>query len=395
MERRTFLAAAGLSVAGVAGCIATDSQPAEASADQSDGDEGGYVVETVVDSFDSPWGLAPVDGSRLLVTERVGRLNRVDADDGTVTQIGGAPTVAASGQGGLLDVTTHPAYPDPPWVYLTYAAANDDGESTTHLGRGRLAPDSERLAGFEVLHVAEPFVDSDGHFGSRVVFGDAGLVYVTVGDRQFKNFGPDHVAQDRSNELGTTLRLTPDGAIPADNPFVDEPDAAGAIYSYGHRNTQGMAVHPETGAIWQAEFGEQDGDEINLLERGGNYGWPVADEGCTYGSGDPIGVSHDDREDVVAPVYSWDCGSGGFPPSGTTFYTGDAFPDWQGDLFVSGLASRRLARFTVDGRDVAEPAPLLADREWRIRDVVTDPESGGLLVAVDGSDAPLVRIVPE
>jgi quinoprotein glucose dehydrogenase len=219
-------------------------------------------------------------------------------------------------------------------------------------------------------------------------------LYVTVGDRQFKDFGPDHVAQDLTNDLGTVLRFEPDGAIPDDNPFVDDPDARDPVFSYGHRNSQGLTRHPETGAIWEAEFGEQDGDEINVLERGGNYGWPVADEGCTYGSGEPIGVSHSDREDVIAPVFGWPCGSGGFPPSGMTFYTGDAFPEWQGDLLLGGLASRYLARFTVDRRDVQEAAPLLDGRGWRIRDVLEAPDSDELFVLVDGESAPLVRLTP-
>jgi quinoprotein glucose dehydrogenase len=304
------------------------------------------------------------------------------------------PSVYSQGQGGLLDSELGPSFSDSRWIYLTYSATNDVGESATHLGRGRLDVEAGTLDAFEQLHVAEPFVDSSGHFGSRVAFGPDGFLYQTVGDRQFKDFGPDHVAQDLTNELGTTLRLEVDGSVPEDNPFVDDPDARDAIYSYGHRNAQGMAVHPETGAIWQSEFGEQDGDEINVLERGGNYGWPVADEGCTYGSGEPIGVSHDDREDVVAPVYSWPCGSGGFPPSGMTFYTGSAFPEWQGDLFVGGLASQSLARFTVDGTDVTEAGQLLSSRGWRIRDVAQGVDEGALYAAVDADDAPIVRLTP-
>jgi quinoprotein glucose dehydrogenase len=217
-------------------------------------------------------------------------------------------------------------------------------------------------------------------------------MYVTVGDRQFKNFGPDHVAQDPSNDLGTTLRLNPDGSVPDDNPFVDDPTAGDAVFSYGHRNAQGLAVHPDTGAVWETEFGERDGDEINVLRPGANYGWPVADESCRYGSDDPVGVPHDDREDVVAPVYSWPCGTGGFPPSGATFYGGDALP-WAGDLLVGGLASQYLARLRVDGEDVVEADPLLADRGWRIRDVAVGPD-GFVYVAVDAGDAPIVRLTP-
>ncbi|MBX0287223.1 PQQ-dependent sugar dehydrogenase [Halomicroarcula sp. F28] len=390
MNRRAFLATGGLGLAGtLAGCSFGNGGRRTDTADSD------VAVETVAEGLESPWSITPLpDSSQLLVTERVGRVTLVDQESGTVTAVDGTPEVYASGQGGMLDSTLHPEYPAKPWVYLTYSGANDSGESATHLGRGRLDVAATRFETFEQLHVAEPFVDSDGHFGSRVVFGPDGFVYMTVGDRQFKDFGPDHVAQDTTNELGTTLRLTRTGEVPDSNPFVDEQSVVDTIFSYGHRNAQGMTVHPETGAIWQAEFGEQDGDEINILEAGANYGWPIADEGCTYGEGDPIGVSHADRDDVVAPVYSWPCGSGGFPPSGATFYTGDAFPDWQGDLFVGGLASQYLARFTVDGQAVEEAAGLLEGREWRIRDVVVEPDSGHLLVIVDSPDAPLVRLRP-
>jgi len=400
MDRRTFLAVSGLTVAGtLTGCSASsdDQQGDSAATDsgQTDGSETPVTVETVADGLESPWSITPLpDRSRLLVTERVGRAVLVDPADGTATSVTGVPSVYASGQGGMLDTALHPDFPDPAWVYLTYSKANDSGASATHLGRGRLNVAEAKFETFEQLHVAEPFVDSDGHFGSRVVFGQDELLYMTVGDRQFKNFGPEHVAQDRTNELGTTLRLTPSGEIPDGNPFTDDPDAVDSIYSYGHRNAQGMAVQPDTGAIWQTEFGEQDGDEINIVERGGNYGWPVADEGCTYGGGDPIGVSHTDRDDVVAPVYSWDCGSGGFPPSGATFYAGEAFPEWTGDLLVGGLASQYLARFTVDRYTVQEATPLLADRGWRIRDVAVEPDTGYVLAAIDSPDAPIVRLRP-
>lgn len=300
----------------------------------------------------------------------------------------------AEGQGGLLDAAFHPGFPDEPWLYLTYATAGSDGESTTALGRGELDLEAGRLEGFEELYAVEPFVDSDGHFGSRVVFGEDGAVYVTVGDRQSKAFGPDHVAQDRTTGLGSTLRLEPDGSVPDDNPFADDSGVEGAIFSYGHRNAQGMTVHPETGAIWQSEHGEEDGDEINVVEAGGNYGWPVAGYGCRYGTDDPVGEESHERDDVVDPVYHWECGSGGFPPAGMTFYDGDS-EEWAGDLFVGNLAGGYLGRFAVDGTDVEEREPLLEGRGWRIRDVEVHPGTGALYVAIDDADAPVVRLTPE
>ncbi len=388
VDRRTFLkvgaATGALSVAGCVGAI-TESDPFE------DGE-----LETVAEGLDHPWAMSFLpDDSRLLVTERPGALTVLDRDDGDLETVEGTPDVYAEGQGGLLDVALHPDYPDEPWVYLTYSAANDDGESATHLGRGRLEPDEPELEGFEELFVAEPFVASGGHFGSRVVFDEDDMLYVTTGDRQFKDFGPDHVSQDTTNELGATLRLEPDGSIPEDNPFVEDEDVEDAIYSYGHRNAQGMTVHPETGELWQSEHGEEDGDALFIIEEGENYGWPIAHTGCEYNTDEPVGDDPLERDDVVDPVYYWECGSGGFPPSGMTFYDGDAFSDWEGDLFVGNLAGQYLGRFTVDGTDVEEDEQLLADADWRIRDVEVAPDTGYLYVAVDDADAPIVRLLPD
>ncbi len=422
-NRRRFLH--GAAVAGgslVAGCLDDDPDgsdggsgadggtSADGGVDDASGETHEYAVETVADGLSHPWGIAflPDDG-RLLVTERDGDLRLVDPDgdadangidDGAdPSVVAGAPDVLAAGQGGLLDVATHPEYPEEPYVYLTYAAANAEGESTTHLGRGRLDPDEPALVEFEALHAAEPFVGSSSHFGSRVVFGADGMAYVTVGDRQFKDFGPDHVSQDVSNELGAILRLEPDGAIPDDNPFVDDPDVADAIHAYGLRNTQGLVRHPETDDLWASEHGEEDGDSITIIERGGNHGWPIAHYGCAYGTDDPVGDRPDERDDVVDPVYYWECGSGGFPPAGMTVYTGDAFPNWAGDVFVGTLAGGYLGRFTVD--DPAADRPAVAEREalldgegWRIRDVTVGPEDGALYVVVDAANAPVVRLVP-
>ena len=405
VDRRRFLRAGfATGLVSITGCLEfSDEEPDEGEPDRTETDEAEpsavetaeFEVETVADGFAHPWGLAFLpDDPVLLVTERPGELSLLDCADGTVRNVAGVPEMYSVGQGGLLDVTLHPEFPDDRWVYLTYSAANDEGESATHVGRGELDVAEGRLASFEQLHVAEPFVEGTGHFGSRVVFDEDGYLYVTTGDRQFKDFGPDHVSQDRSNELGVTLRLEPDGSIPEDNPFVDDPDARDAIYTYGHRNAQGMTVHPETGEIWQSEHGERDGDEINVIQRGGNYGWPVTHYGCTYAGGEPIGEKPHERDDVVDPVYYWECNTGGFPPAGATFYDGDAFPAWNGDLFVGNLAGQYLGRFLVNGTDVREVDPVLADRGWRVRDVAVAPDTGHLYVAVDDEDAPVVRLVP-
>jgi glucose/arabinose dehydrogenase len=415
-DRRTVLrATGGLAALSIAGCLgeggtndgetgAGGDENGDADVPPDDGADVEYAVERVAEGFENPWGLAflPDDG-RLLVTERPGRLSLVDPADGTRATVDGVPAVRAAGQGGLLDVAIHPEFPDDARVYLTYAGTNDEGGSATHVGSGRLSLGTEdgapALDGFEAVHVARPFVDSDQHFGSRATFGPEGALFVTVGDRRDTEFGPDHVSQDRSNELGATLRLTPDGDAHPDNPFVDEPDAADAVYSYGHRNPQAMTVRPETGAIWQCEHGERDGDEINVVERGGNYGWPIASEACRYGTDERVAPSHRERGDVVAPVHYWPCGSGGFPPSGAVFYQGDAFPAWRGDLFAGTLAAEYLGRFTVDGAGAGDAAvterdPLLADRGWRVRALAVEPATGHLYIAVDDADAPVARIVP-
>jgi glucose/arabinose dehydrogenase len=391
VSRRRLLAAVAVS-GSVAGCSGVLDGGSEAG--PSGGSPAGVAVTEAMTDLSNPWGLAFLpDESGLLVTEQAGRLLLATPETGERAALAGVPDVYAQGQGGLLDVTTHPEFETNRLVYLTYSVAGEGG-STTRVGRGRLDRDSGRLADFEPVYTARPFVESTGHYGSRAVFGPEGYLYVSVGDRQFKDFGPDHVGQRLGDDLGSVLRLREDGSVPDSNPFVDDPDASDAVFTYGNRNPQGLAVHPGTGAVWETEYGERDGDEINVLEAGGNYGWPVADNSCEYGTDDAVGVSHADREDVIAPVYGWPCGSGGFPPSGTTFYDGDAFPDWRGDLFVAGLAKRYLAHFRVDGREVTEVEPLLADRDQRIRDVTVSPVSGVLYAAVDADSAPLYRIAP-
>ena len=354
-------------------------------------------TEILAEGFDDPWGLAFVPGTELLlITEARGDLALVDTATSEVVRLTGVPQVDASGQGGLLDVAVDPDFPDSDWVYLTYSASEGAGTST-HLARARLDLDADgleasRLHDLEVLFVAEPPVASNVHYGSRVVVAPDGRLLVTVGDRGNKDFD-EHPSQDPSNTIGTTVRLEPDGSIPDDNPFVDDPDIADEIYTYGHRNVQGMAVHPETGEVWQSEHGEEDGDEINVLEAGGNFGWPIAHTGCEYGTDIPVGDHPAERDDTVDPVFYWECTSGGFPPAGMAFYTGEEFPAWEGDLLVGGLASQYLARFSVDGHEIAEAEALLADEGWRIRDVAVGPHDGAVYVAIEGAGVPLVRLV--
>ncbi len=352
------------------------------------------TMEVVAEDLGQIWGIDFLPGtSKLLANENSGSMFLIDTETLEFDEIAGAPEVAADGQGGLLDLKVSPDFDDDNLVYLTYSAANEAGETTTQLARASLDLKEQRLNDLEVLYVAEPFMDSTSHYGSRVVVRDDYL-YMTIGDRGDKDF-EDHVAQDTTNVLGTTIRLLQDGTIPEDNPFVDDADVLDEIYTYGHRNSQGMTIHPETGEIWQSEHGEQDGDEINIIHGGNNYGWPIATYGYTYGTGQDIGVLPEEHDDTINPVHYWEFGSGGFPPAGMSFYDADGFVDWKGDLFVGGLASQYLAHFRVTDNGLEELEPLLADEGWRIRDVTTGHHDGAIYVAVENGSTSIARIAPE
>ncbi|GAB3700543.1 PQQ-dependent sugar dehydrogenase [Nocardiopsis oceani] len=391
-------AGAALAVVSASACQTLDeegAEPTDTSEEAANGEapDPEPVTETVAEGFDEAWGLAFLPGTeQLAVTELSGALSVVDTGTGDVVDIDGVPEVDAAGQGGLLDVAVDPDFPEQEWLYLTYSAEAGNGGTTTYLARGQLDTEQESLTDVEELFSAEPAEPGEDHYGSKLAFGPDGHLFMTIGDRADKDFD-DHPSQDTSNTLGTTVRLEPDGSVPEDNPFVDDPDFADEIYSYGHRNAQGMTVHPETGELWQSEHGEQEGDEINIVQAGGNHGWPVTHTGCEYGTDTPVGDHPSERDDIVDPVHYWECGSEGFPPAGMAFYEGDEFPAWEGDLLVGSLASEYLARFTVDGDEVEEEEELLADEGWRIRNVVVGPHDGALYIALDEEDAPLVRLV--
>jgi glucose/arabinose dehydrogenase len=356
-----------------------------------------YQVETVATGFNHAWGMAFVPYQRwLLVSERPGQLKRVNRDTGAVTLISGLPDIYVRGQGGLLDIALHPDYPDQPWLYLSYSV-RDGGfrQSTTAVGRGILDLEAGLLRDFEELYRVQPAVASNAHYGSRLAFDTQGYLYITVGDRNSKDFGPQHYSQDISNDLGAILRLHDDGRIPVDNPFVDDHQASPAIFSYGHRNPQGLAFHPQTGELWENEHGERNGDEVNIIQAGGNYGWPIATYGVSYMTGRPFAVTPPESPDTVNPVYYWEPDHPeGFPPSGLAFYFGEAFPEWQGNLFMGNLRHQYLGRFSVDGHTVEQTDRLLEGRGWRIRDVGVGPDDGLVYVLIDQSNAPLVRLRP-
>ena len=337
------------------------------------------VVEVLLDDLQSPWGLSFIDDDLLLITEKSGNLILVNLSSLETNEINGLPDVSVVGQGGLLDVNY-----DNNFVYLTYSASNGNGYAT-HLGKGLLDLDNLVIDEFEVLHIATPFMSGGSHFGSRVVvFED--YVFYSTGDRGQKNFGVDHVSQDTMNYLGTVIRLYKNGSVPEDNPFVDNAEVLDGIYSYGHRNIQGLTINPFTKELWASDHGERDGDEINIILPGRNYGWPITHTGCRYGTNIPVADDPFDNPDITNPVFYWKCGSGGFPPAGMTFYDGEV-DDWYGKLFLGGLASQYLASFEVNN-EVIESNPLLKDKGWRIRDV--KQSSNDLYVITDNGN--LVRI---
>ncbi|MGM0517616.1 MAG: PQQ-dependent sugar dehydrogenase [Pseudomonadota bacterium] len=333
------------------------------------------AVETRADDLHHPWAIAFLPDGDLLITERRGRLLRLDDDGDNRREIAGVPDVDHRNQGGLLDVALHPDFAENRLVYLTWAGRCEGGNAT-HLGRGRL--DGDRLAAFETLFVATPCVNSGIHFGSRLAFDRDGFLFMTVGER-----GERERAQDVSDHNGSVLRLHDDGRIPADNPFVDRPEAKAAIYSYGHRNPQGAAIHPETGRLWIHEHGPRGGDEINIPAAGENFGWPIQTYGREYHGPE---IAPDEVGGVTGPIHHW---TPSIAPSGMTFRQADGTVS----LFVGALAKRRLARLELDDETVISEERWLEERGRRIRDVETGPD-GALWLITDHPDGRLLRLVP-
>ena len=334
----------------------------------------------VTKGLEHPWALAFLPDGRMLITERPGRL-RVVADGRLQREaISGVPKVAARGQGGLLDVVLHPDYASNGWIYLSFSAPVRR-RAHTAVVRARL--DGNRLADLQSIFNANNISSGTGHFGSRLAFGGDGKLYVTVGERR-----DSERAQDLDAHNGTTVRLNDDGTVPGDNPFLNTAGALPEIYSYGHRNAQGLARHPDSGAIWLNEHGPQGGDEINIVKAGVNYGWPVITFGRSY-SGFSIGEGSS-KPGMAQPLLHW---TPSIAPSGMAFYTGDKFPGWRGNLFVGSLKFRHLVRLELDGERVVAQERLLENAFGRVRDVRQGPD-GLLYVLTDEGDGALIRLEP-
>ncbi len=350
------------------------SQPLESS-------DSRFHLEVLTDQLEHPWALAFLPDGEVLISERPGRLRRWHNGQLDPEPIPGLPEIHASGQGGLLDLALHPEFSRNRLLYFSYAARHQQGV-TTHVARGRYQAGA--LTDVELLLVAEPASRGGRHFGSRLLFDRAGYLYVTIGDR-----GEMARAQDRSDLAGSTLRLHADGRIPVDNPFVDQEDSHPALYTFGNRNAQGMALHPATGEVWQHEHGPRGGDEINIIRAGRNYGWPVISHGIDY-TGLRIGEGIREKPGMEQPLHHW---TPSIAPSGMTFYTGDAFPQWQGNLFVGALAGRHLARLELEGEQVVAEERLLQDLKQRIRDVRQGPD-GKLWLLTDAPQGAMLRLHP-
>lgn len=339
-------------------------------------------VKTVAGGLDHPWSMAFLPDRSILVTERPGRMRMVDAQGKLSPPLQGVPEVAAVGQGGLLDVALAPDFERSRWVYFSYAEQRDGGNGTS-VARAKLSKDG--LSELEVIFRQMPAVESTGHFGSRLVFARDGTLFVTLGERQAKNFTIR--AQDLESHFGKVVHLKPGGGAAPDNPFLSVPGAQPEIWSYGHRNVQGAALHPQTGELWITEHGPKGGDELNIVKPGANYGWPLVTYGVAY-SGDKIGVGAE-RVGIEPPVYRW---VPSIATTGLTFYTGERFPKWRGQLFGGGLYGM-VVKLELKDHRVTHEERLLTDLQQRIRDVRQGPD-GLLYVLTDSDQGELLSIEP-
>jgi aldose sugar dehydrogenase len=344
-------------------------------------DEHEFRVVKLVEGLDHPWSVAFLPDGRMLVTERSGRLRIVKDGKLDPQPVSGLPQIAQHGQGGLLDVALHPRFAENKLVYLSYSARGNDGVGT-EVARGVL--NGNRLENVQVIFRQQPKGGSGNHFGSRLVFDRAGLLYITLGDR-----GEKDRAQTPGDHAGSVIRVHDDGRVPADNPFAGKPAWKPEKFTLGNRNMQGAALHPQTGQLWTHEHGPQGGDEVNVIRAGANYGWPVITYGVNYGIGTKIGEGTA-KAGMMQPLHYW---VPSIAPSGMAFYTGDKFPRWRGDLFVGALKDEMLVRLKLDGEKVVREERLLKGRVGRIRDVRAGPD-GNLYLLTDESAGALFRLEP-
>ncbi len=359
--------------------------PVFAAVQELESEKGTLEVATITKGLEHPWSLAFLpDRKGMLVTERPGNLRVVSVDGNLSAPIDGVPKVWAKGQGGLLDVVLSPDFRQDRTVYLSYAEGCGAGDKAgTAVGRGQLSEDLKTLKDFKVIFRQEPKLSVGNHFGSRLVFDRDGYLFITLGEN---NDRP--TAQDLDKLQGKVVRIYPDGNVPDDNPFVGQAGVRSEIWTYGQRNPQGAALNPWTGVLWENEHGPQGGDELNIIERGKNYGWPLATHGINY-SGQPIPEANGKTaEGTVGPHHVWEKSPG---LSGMAFYDGDRFKAWQHNVFIGALVSQELIRLQFDGDKVVHEERLLGELKARIRDVRQGPD-GYLYVLTDEDDGALYKV---
>ncbi|NGM61821.1 PQQ-dependent sugar dehydrogenase [Sphingobacterium sp. SGG-5] len=356
----------------------TDYQPAFEGQTRINGvkTQTAYTAKVIAEGLKSPWGIALLPDGRFLITEKEGTM-RVVSKEGTVSDpITGLPEVDSRGQGGLLGLTLDPKFDENRMVYWVFAQPVNEGNLTA-VGKGKLAADEKTIENAQVIYQAIPAYDGKLHYGGRILFDKNGHLFVSTGERSDLATRP--LAQDLKSGLGKIVRITTDGEPVGGNPFANTSDALPEIYSYGHRNVQGLAFHPETGDLWETEFGPRGGDEVNRIVAGKNYGWPTITYGLEY-SGKAIGNPPIQQKDgLEQPIYYWDPV---LSPSGITFYSGTAIPEWKNNLFIAGLSSTHIARLVIEDNKVVGEERLLAKEGQRFRDVI-DGQDGALYSITD------------
>ena len=347
-----------------------------------------FATVTVAEGLQGPWGLAFLPGGKMLVTERPGRLRIVTANGQVSDPVAGLPAVDSRGQGGLLDVALDPNFQSNQLIYWSFSEPREGGANNTAVARGRLVDAvPPRVENVQVIYHQTPSMNSNLHFGSRLVWSRDGTLFVTQGERSITEGRMQ--AQRMDSLLGKIVRINPDGSIPKDNPFVGKPGVRPEIWSIGHRNVQGATLHPTTGELWSIEHGTRGGDELNIARKGKDYGWPTIAYGIEYRGG-PITGGIQAKEGMEQPRYYWDPV---IAPGGMTFYTGTLFKAWQGSLFIGSLGSMRLVRLTIEGEKVTGEEHLLTELRSRIRNVRQGPE-GALYILAEGNPGRILKLIP-
>ncbi len=336
-----------------------------------------YDVSVLTNDLKNPWGITALPDGRFIINEKGGTMRIVTQDGSLGEPIAGVPAVDADGQGGLLGITLDPAFSENRMVYWVFAEKQGSKGNLTAVAKGRLSDDEKKLEGITVIYRATPAYKGRLHYGGRILVDKSGNLVVSTGERSDLETRPQ--AQDLNSGLGKVLRITTDGKPASGNPFEGRADARAEIYSYGHRNVQSLAFHPVSGDLWEAEFGPRGGDELNRIEPGKNYGWPVITYGIEY-KGGKVGDSIQVKEGMEQPVYYWDPV---LSPSGMTFYSGGNIPEWKNNLFIGGLSGSHIARLVIENNRVTGEERLLAEEKQRFRDV-TEGKDGALYAVTDG-----------